>query len=138
MDFKKKLKQRLYIAVFYIATGLILLIAGIRTNADNYFFTAFGAALLIMGILRIHQYRKITRDDRTIRHQELIETDERNRMIAERARSWTFSLSIMAAGTVVIVLSLLGHHDEALPFAWFVCLMTVLYWICWNIIRRKY
>jgi len=138
MEFKKKLKQRLYIAVSYMVVGLFLLIAGIRTNADNYFFTTFGVALLLMGILRIHRYRKITRDDQTIRHQELVETDERNRMMAERARSWAFSFSILIAGVAVIVLSLLGYHEEALPFAWFVCGMTVLYWICWTIIQKKY
>jgi len=59
-------------------------------------------------------------------------------MIAERARSWSFSFSVMIAGIVVIVLSLLGNHDLAQPFAWFVCLMSLLYWICWHIIQKKY
>ena len=138
MDFKKKLKQRLYLAIAYLVVGLILLITGIITGTDNYFFTAFGFAMLLMGILRLVQYRKITRDERTVRQQELAETDERNRMIAERARSWAFSFSIILAGTAVIVLSLLGRHEEALPLAWFVCGMTALYWICQAIIQKKY
>ena len=138
MDFKKKMKQRLYLAVAYIVTGLILLTTEIAVGTENYFFTAFGFALVTMGILRIGNYRKITRDDQSLRKQELTETDERNRMIAERARSWAFYLSILAVGILVLVLSLLGYHEEALPFAWFVCGMTVLYWICWIIIRKKY
>ena len=138
MDFKKKLKQRLYLAVAYLVLGLILLVTGITTGTDNYFFTAFGFAMLLMGILRLVQYRKITRDERTVRKQELTETDERNRMIAERARSWAFSFSILIAGVAVIVLSVMGYHEEALPFAWFVCGMTILYWISWAIIQKKY
>lgn len=138
MEFTKKLKQRLYLAVCYIAAGLLLLAAGIATGTENYFLTAFGFALIVMGLLRIRRYRKITRDDRSIRQQELAETDERNRMMTEQARSWAFSFSIMLAGLAVIVLSLLGFHDYAQPFAWFVCCMTVLYWVCWIIIQKKY
>jgi len=138
MDFRKKLKQRLYLAIGYIVFGLALITADYFNGFENYFFFSFGVALMAMGILRIIRYRKITIDDKSIRKQELTETDERNRMMAERAKSWVFSLSVIAAGILVIVLNLLGYHDEALPFAWYVCGMVVLYWICWNIIRKKY
>ena len=74
----------------------------------------------------------------SMRRQELTESDERIRMMAERARSWAFSLTVTIAGIAVIVLSLLGKHDAALPFSWFVGAMVALYWICWLIIRRKY
>ena len=137
MDFKKKMKQRLYIAISYIILGLALLTAD-YFRYENYFFFSFGVALLVMGVMRIIRYRKITKDDQSIRKQELMETDERFRMISERAKSWVFSFTIMVSGTLVIVLSLLGYHEQALPFAWFVCGMTVLYWIFWNILRKKY
>lgn len=138
MDFKKKLKQRLYIAISYIVLGIILITTDILNHFDNYFFFSFGVALLMMGILRIFRYRKITRDEKSVRQQEVAEKDERLLMMSERAKSWAFSFSLMVGGSVVIVLSLLGYHDLAQPFAWYVCGMTVLYWICWNIIRKKY
>lgn len=138
MDFRKKMKQRLWIAISYIALGLILVTADAVNHFENYFFSSFGFALVIMGILRIIRHRKIMRDDQSLRKQELAESDERIRMIAERARSWVFSLSVTGAGILVIVLSILGHHDAALPFAWYVCGMCVLYWICFIIIRKKY
>ena len=138
MEFKKKMKQRLYIAVSYILLGIVLLLAAFAGKSDNYFFTSFGIALMLMGILRLFQYRKITTSDQALRKRELAESDERNRMMAERARSWAFSFSIMAAGILVIVLNLLGYNEEALPFAWFVCGMVALYWVCWLIIKRKY
>ena len=138
MDFKKKMNQRFAIAVGYILLGLVLVIADLLKGLDNYFFFSFGFALVIMGILRLFQYRKITKNDQTLRKQELAESDERIRMIAERARSWAFSYSLMGAGIVVIVLSVMGKHDEALPFAWYVCGMCILYWICFAIIRKKY
>ena len=138
MDFRKKMKQRLWIAISYIALGLILVIADAVNHFENYFFFSFGFALMVMGILRIIRHRKTMRNDQSIRKQELAESDERTRMIAERSRSWVFSLSVTGAGILVIVLSILGHHDAALPFAWYVCGMCVLYWICFIIIRKKY
>ena len=138
MEFKKKMKQRFVIAISYILLGIVLLLAAFAGKSDNYFFTSFGIALMLMGILRLFQYRKITASDQALRKRELAESDERNRMMAERARSWAFSFSIMAAGILVIVLNLLGYNEEALPFAWFVCGMVALYWVCWLIIKRKY
>lgn len=138
MDFKKKMEQRLYIAVSYIVLGLILVISAVIMKLENYFFSSFGITMIVMGLLRLIRYRNVTRDPQSIRKQEITETDERNRMIAERARSWSFSFSIFGAGIAVIILSFLGHHDTAMPFAWFVCGMVTLYWICWLIIRKKY
>ena len=138
MDYKKKLKQRLYIGLSYLALGLVLILADAVNHFSNYFCFSFGDALMIMGVLRIFQYRKITRDDKTIRKQELMETDERTRMISERARSWAFSFSLTIAGLVVIVLSLLGYHDHVQPLAWYVCGMVILYWIFWLILGKKY
>ena len=138
MDFRKKMKQRLWIAISYIALGLILVIADAVNHFENYFFSSFGFALVIMGILRIIRHRKTMRNDQSIRKQELAKSDERNRMISERARSWVFSLSVTGAGLLVIVLNILGHHDAALPFAWYVCGMVVLYWICYSVIDKKY
>ena len=138
MDFEKKIKQRLYIAISYIVLGSILIAAAVIRKTENYFIGTFGFALLAMGIMRLIQHRKITKDENTMRQRKLAETDERNIMMAERARSWAFSLSILIAGIGVIILSLLGLHELVQPLAWFVCLMTLLYWLCWMVIRRKY
>lgn len=138
MEFKKKMQQRFILAVGYILTGLALVCIDLVNASENYFYFSFGFALLLMGILRLFRYRKITKSTQTMRKQELTEQDERIRMIAERARSWCFSLSVTAAGIWVIILSLLGRHEEALPFSWYVCAMVVLYWICFVIIRKKY
>lgn len=138
MEFKKKLKQRLYIAVSYIVIGLVLIAADALNHFENQFFFSFGMALTVMGILRLIRHRKITKDEAAIRRQEVAETDERTLMMAEKARSWAFSYSILIAGIAVIVLSLLGKHDAAQPFAWYVCGQIGLFWICWLIIRKKY
>ena len=138
MDFKKKMKQRLYLAVSYIVFGAALALAALVTKSENQFLSAFGIALAVMGVLRLFQYRRITKNTDSLRKRQLAETDERNRMIAERAKSWTFSFSLMAAGIAVIVLSVLGKHNLAQPMSWVMCGMVLLYWVFYHIANRKY
>ena len=138
MDFKQKMKQRLTIAVVYIAAGILLALWAVLSKTENYFPSAFGFALIVLGILRMIQYRKITGSQDTMHKRELAETDERNRMMAEKARSWAFSCSILIAGVAVIVLSLLGQHDTAQPLAWYSCIMVALYWVFYLVAKRKY
>ena len=48
------------------------------------------------------------------------------------------SYILFGVALTVIVLSLLNCPDLAQPLAWFVCLMTVLYWVFYLVARRKY
>ena len=138
MDFKKRMRQRWYLAFSYCLIGIVFIIVFWLGETENYFLNSFGFALLAIGITRIVQNRKITKTEDSMRKREIMESDERNRMIADRAKSWTFTFSITAAGIVVIILSILGYHDQAQPFAWFACLMVALYWIFWLIAQKKY
>ena len=138
MDYKKKLKLRLCIDLIWALVGVALILYWFLADSGNNFFLSWGTACLFIGVIRFIQYRETTGDEDTLRKKELAEKDERTRMIAERARSWCFYLSITGAGIWVIVLNLMGRHEEATPFAWYVCGMLVLYLICFAIIRKKY
>lgn len=138
MDFKKKLKHRLYVNLGWAVFGAFLILFWCIRRPENTYPLTLGITFVIMGAMRTVQYRKNTKDDKTIRQMELAETDERNRMIHERAKSWAFSFSLFVAGDLTIILSLLGKHDIAQLFAWFLCGNVILYWICWNILQKKY
>ena len=138
MDFKKRMRQRWYLAVSYCVIGLVLILVFWLGETGNHFINSYGFALLFLGITRIIQNRKITNSEESMHKREIMESDERNRMISERAKSWVFSFTVMMAGIATIVLSVLGYHEQAQPFAWFVCLIVALYWIFWLIANKKY
>ena len=48
MDFRKKMKQRFWIAISYIALGLILVIADAVNHFVNYFFSSFGLTYILI------------------------------------------------------------------------------------------
>ena len=137
MDFKKKLKLRLNVAITYIVLGVILIVGTFITKTENEFISSFGFAMIIMGFVRIRNYRMITKDEGTIRKQQIMETDERNISIIHKAKSTAFAIYIFILGIAVIVLSFIGMHEAAKWVAYPACLLVVIYWICYWIIRKK-
>ncbi len=138
MEFKKKLKKRMFWGIAWGVLGLTLVIIWTLTKTENQFLFSFGVALMVIGAMRTVQYRKITRDDKTIRQKELEETDERFLMMSEKAKSWALSWYLTISGFAVIIFSLLGYQDQVLPYAWSICGLTALYWICWFVVSKKY
>lgn len=139
MDYKKKLQSRLHLAAAYMAIGLVLTIVAFVTKTDNYFISSFGIGLIVNAILRFRQYRRITKDESTIKQQEIAEKDERNLMLLEKARSWAFGFYIWFTGTVLIVFAILGVHETLVQMiSYSICLMVLIYWICYYILKRKY
>jgi len=137
MDYKKKLKQRLYIAIIYIALGVMMITGIFAIKTDNDFISSFGFAMIIMGIVRVRNYFLITKNEETIRKQEILETDERNIAIQNKAKSVTFSIYTLLLATAVIILSLFNMHEIAKWIAYAVLLLVVIYWISYWIIRKK-
>ena len=138
MRFAEKMKTRRNITVLYIALGIAMIVAAAVAKTENTFLSSFGPTLVIVGLARLRQYRLITKNEETLRAQEVRETDERNVMLAHRARSLTFSLYAILASAAVIVLFLLGRHEFAQLIGYSVCLLVALYWICWFILKKRY
>lgn len=137
MDYKKKLKSRLNIAIIYMVLGVILIAAAFITKTDNEFISAFALMMIIMGLVRIRNYLIITKNEDTIKKHQIAQTDERNVSIIQKARSSAFSIYFLILGMAVIVLSFLRMHDEAKQIGYCVCLLAVIYWICYFIHQKK-
>ena len=138
MRFADKMKTRRNIAVIYIALGLAVLAGTAAAKTENAFLSAFGPTLVIVGLARLRQYRRVTKNEETLRTQEVRETDERNVMLAHRARSLTFTLYVVLSSAAVILLSLLGRYEFARLIGYSVCLLAALYWICWFLLKKRY
>lgn len=137
MDYKKKLKSRLYTAIAYIFIGIIFSVLYSCGVSENQYVLSLGIAFIIMGILRVRQYMKITKDEESIRKQRIAETDERNIAILHKAKSAAFGLYVFIVATAVIILELLGKSELSTILAWNVCVITLLYWVCYRVYQKK-
>ena len=137
MDFKKKLKTRLYFGISYIILGLALIVVSLVTQSAHEYLSPFGTALLVIGIVRVRNHIIITKNDETIKKQQIRETDERNIAISNKAKSISFSIYILATCVAIIVLQILRISELATILGGSVCALLVIYWVSYFIIHKK-
>ena len=137
MNFEKKLKIRLWIAIAYIILGVAMIAIFNIIKTENDFLSSFGFALTVIGIVHIRRYIMITKNEETIKKQQILETDERNISIASRAKSISFIVYVIFASISVIVLELFNKTELAMIFSVTVCFLILSYWISYWIINKK-
>ncbi len=137
MDFKKKLKIRLFIAIGYIFIGLLMIILFNIIKTENSFLSSFGFALIVIGIVHIRNYTIITKNEETIRKREIAEMDERNIAIANKAKSVSFIIYVILACVCVVILELFNKTQLATVLSSTVCVLILIYWISYWIINKK-
>ena len=123
--------------VIYLVLGAVLWILGPMGIVDE-FWSGMGAGLLAVGIVRsvmLYRYR------RSEAYREKVDTelgDERNRFLRNKAWAWAGYLFILISGCGVIVFKLMGQDVLSMAASWAVCLMVVLYYVSYLILRKKY
>ena len=137
MDYKKKLKQRLSFGGIYIVLGIMMIVGVFVSGSDDDFISALGFAIAVVGAARIVQYLRISKNEDSIKKQEINETDERNLSIIQKARSAAFSVYLLVTCTAVIVTSLCNLHDMARLIGYSQLVLVIIYWICYWVYRIK-
>ncbi len=137
MDFKKKLKIRLFLAIGYIALGVAMIVLFLFVSSKNDFLSSFGLALVVIGIVRIRQYAMITKNEETIMRRQIAEGDERNISIANKAKSAAFIIYVFVTCIAIIVLQLIDYTILASILSATVGLLILIYWISYWIIRKR-
>ena len=136
MDFRKKLNLRLYTAICILCIGIIMIITSFF-GADDM-MSSLGLIFVVIGLARIIQYRRITKDEESLHRREVAETDERNVMLWTIARSLTFSVYVLVSAVAVIVLFLLDMDIYAQIISYSLFAFVGIYWLCYFIVSRKY
>ena len=137
MDFKKKLKIRLFVAISYLILGIAMIVVFNIIKTENNFFSSLGFALTVIGIARIRNYFLITKDEETITKVQIAENDERNISIANKAKSVAFLAYILVVCTSITILYALNKTQLAFILSGTVCFLLLVYWISYWIISKK-
>ena len=137
MNYKEKLKIRLYLGIGYIILGIAMIIVFNLVNTGIDFLSSWGLAMIVLGIVKIKHYMLITKNDETLKKQQIAETDERNIAIANKAKSISFITYIIIACIAIIILQILKESQLAIIIFITVCILLASYWISYWIIRKK-
>ena len=130
-------RKNRYMSLFWVALGAVLTVCAIAGVADSYWHS-FGISLLTVGSLQLWRQRRYRKNEA---YREKIDTetqDERNRFIANKAWAWAGYLFVMIAAVATVAFQIAGRRELSLMASLGVCLMVLLYWGSWMVLKRKY
>lgn len=132
-----KFNKRLIANITEIIIGVILTICGATGILDSY-WSGMGTALIVVGgLMMIRQVRYSTNAE----YKESVDVeiqDERNKFLRMKAWSWAGYFSVLIGAVASIVLRILGQNQLSQFAGLSVCLLMVLYWASYFILRKKY
>lgn len=132
-----KANRKFIICIFYILIGAVLIGLDIANIVDE-FWSGMGAGLIVVSVL---QMLRIYRFNKNEEYREKVETeikDERNRFIRNKAWAWAGYLFILISAVAVIVFRVTGQELLSTFSSVALCIMLVLYWVAFFILRKKY
>ena len=129
-------KKNIYPIVLLVA-GLALIGLGFAEIVDE-FWSGMGSALLVIGVIRLLRYYRLKKNDAYREKMETAVTDERNQFIRMKAWSWAGYLFIIVTALGTIIFRILGQDLLSQIASGAVCLMRVLYWVSFFVLKKKY
>ena len=132
-----KKNQRLIANIFEIVIGIVLTVCGYGGIIDEY-WSGMGTALVIVGVLMLARQIRYRTNETYKENIDVEVNDERNQYIRIKAWAWAGYFFVMAGAFCSIVFKILKLDDLSVFAGSCVCLIMVLYWFSYLILRRKY
>ena len=132
-----KYDRRMYLSLFWILVGAALFVCGAMEWIDSY-WSGMGSALIAVGVVRIIQIHRFRKDEAYREKMETEKTDERSHFLRNKAWAWAGYLFVLISGVATIALKVMGLDQWSLAASYALCLLLVLYWISYFVLKRKY
>ena len=131
------INRRLVLGIVYIIIGILLSALSFVGIVDEW-WQSFGVAIFIVGIVDIIRYMKYRSNTEYKEKVDLSSSDERNRFLSMKAWSWAGYVFVIISGIGVIGFQIAGLRVWSIACSYCVCLIMILYWISYTILKRKY
>ena len=132
-----KNNRRLLAHIICIVFGIALCFMGFTEYIDE-FWGGMGTSLILVGAIRT---ARMFRYHKNPEYRERVETeanDERSRFIRNKAWAWAGYLFVLVSGVATIALKVMGLDQWSLAASYALCLLLVLYWGSYLVLKRKY
>ena len=132
-----KQNKRLYVNILWLMIGSILIGLSFAGVVDEY-WNGMGMGLAVVGAINLLRIYRLNKNDVYREKMELEASDERNHFIRYKAFAWAGYYFVLIAAVCTIVFKIIGQELLSQAAAYAVCLMLILYWISYMILKRKY
>ena len=132
------MKERKYwLSIIYILIGIVLVGLGCFEVVDE-FWSGMGSALFVIGAIRMIRQYRFNKNEAYREKIEIEEKDERNHFIRNKAWAWAGYLYVMIMAVATIGFKIAGQETLSMAASGGVCLVLVLFWGSYLILKRKY
>ena len=132
-----RISRRILANIVYIVLGVILFGLGLAGTLDS-FWSGMGGALISVGVVRMIHMLRYAKDEAYRQEKTIEATDERHQFLRNKAWAWAGYLFVMLSACAVIILKVMGQEMLSQAASYAVCLIIILYWISYMILRKKY
>lgn len=123
--------------LFAIIGASMFVLSEVLNIIDN-FWSGMGVSFVVISIIRFVQLYRYQKDDSYAEKIDIQNSDERNRFLAEKARSMAFYYFILIAAISTIVLRVMNYNQSSLIIAYTIGLLVLIYWLSYQWLKRKY
>ena len=129
--------RRIISSILCLVLGTVLFGLGFSEKLDSV-WRGMGGALIAVGLVRTVQILRYRKDEAYREKMEIEEKDERNHFIRNKAWAWAGYLFVLIAAISTIALKLLGQDLLSQAASYAVCILVLLYWVCYLVLKKKY
>ena len=129
--------KRIVMLIFCAAVGAVLLYLGVSGAVDS-FWSGMGSGVLTVSVLRVIRTYRFHKDDTYREKMETEVNDERNQFLRNKAWAWAGSVFVVGMAVLVIVLKVMGQDLLSVAAGFAICILLILYWVSFLVLRKKY
>ena len=130
-------KEKLIVSIIEIIVGGALLISSLFGVVDE-FWSGMGTSLFIIGVIFLSKNIKYKTNEEYREKIDIEKNDERNKYISLKAWAWAGYIFVLLGGVGTIIFKLIGKEDLMMVASASVCLIMILYWISYTVLKKKY
>ena len=132
-----KKDKRMIVSIIWVILGTVLIALAFAEKVD-VFWNGVGSGLLVVGVLQLLRQYRFSKNEAYREKIEIEEMDERNQFIRNKTWAWTGYMFVIIAAILCIVFKLIGQEVLSFAASGAVCLILVLYWLSYFVLRKKY
>ena len=129
--------KRLIALVLEIMIGISLIVCSACGLLDSY-WSGIGTALIFVSAVFMIQQIRYSKDKDYQEYVDVEAKDERNKYLKMKAWSWAGYWFLIISAVASIVLKIIGLDEYSVVAGGSVCVLTLLYWLSYLILRKKY
>lgn len=129
---------RLGFNVFWIVLGVVLVWLSIAEVLDSSVYSGMGGALIGVGVLQVIRITKYRKDPSYKQKVDIEMHDERNTFLRMKSWAWTGYILLLTEAAGCVAATVLGKTTVQIVLGGAVCLMLLVYFAVYFVLKRKY